>query len=211
VRRSLAAFVAGLLVAGPLAAAPAAPPALERLQSFLTRVQTMRAVFRQQVVSGEKVVEESSGHLVIKRPGRFRFDYEKPYERVVVADGRELRLYEADLDQVTVRPLEKGLGETPAALLTGERDILSRFDVVASWAGEELAWVRLRPRSAESDFESVAIGFRGDVPAELELKDRLGQETRLLLTDVRFNAAVDDKTFVLEVPEGVDVIREGEL
>ncbi len=108
---------------------------MDRLRNFLEHVQTMRAAFRQEVVNGKQVVEEARGHVALKRPGRFRWDYEQPYQRVVVADGERLWLYEADLAQVTVRPLAAGLGETPAALLTGERDVLERFEYVELLVG----------------------------------------------------------------------------
>jgi outer membrane lipoprotein carrier protein len=129
----------------------------------------------------------------------------------VVADGRELWLYEADLEPVTVRPLEAGLGETPAGLLTGERDMLERFEYLSSWSGEGVTWLRLKPKAADSDFDSVAVGFRGDRLVALEINDRLGQQTRVTFTDIEIDRPVADETFRFEVPEGVDVIREGEL
>lgn len=185
---------------------------LERLSGFLDRVQTLSAEFRQvQGPRGEAGGEESRGSLLIKRPGRFRWDYREPYERVVVADGRELWLYEADLAQVTVRSLDAGLGETPAALLTGGREILDRFETVDSWRAEKLDWVRLRPRSTDSDFDSVAIGFDGERIAQLDIDDRLGQQTRIFFSAVSINPRLDDARFVFEVPTGADVIREGDL
>lgn len=185
---------------------------LERLSGFLDRVQTLSAEFRQvQGPRGEAGGEESRGSLLIKRPGRFRWDYREPYERVVVADGRELWIYEADLAQVTVRSLDAGLGETPAALLTGGREILDRFETVDSWRAEKLDWVRLRPRSTDSDFDSVAIGFDGERIAQLDIDDRLGQQTRIFFSAVSINPRLDDARFVFEVPAGADVIREGDL
>ncbi len=208
-------LVAGALLAVLLLIAPdsrAASAGSERLLQFIERVQTMRAAFRQVVTSaGEEAGAEAGGRFLLKRPGRFRWDYQRPYERVVLADGTHLWLYEADLDQVTVRPLAAGLGETPAALLTGGRDVLERFEEIAAWSGDELDWVRLKPRSADSDFESVAIAFAGNRPAQLEIVDRLGQQTRIYLTDVTLNPALTDDAFHFEVPEGADVIREGEL
>ncbi|MFO1355961.1 MAG: outer membrane lipoprotein chaperone LolA [Gammaproteobacteria bacterium] len=201
-----------MIVAMPPAMAATAPDGMVRLEQFLERAQSMRAEFRQEVRNGEQqVVDRAEGRVVLKRPGRFRWDYERPYERVVVADGKRLWLYEADLSQVTVRPLTDALGETPAALLTGDRRILERFERVSSWAGDQLAWVRLRPRAADADFSSVAVAFAGDRPAELVLDDRLGQQTHLYFTDVRLNVPVADDSFAFKVPPGVDVIREGEL
>lgn len=211
-RARLAALLAGAL-AFPAALAAATPQSgLDRLRAFLERAQTLRAEFSQEIVDANRqVVETARGRVVLKRPGRFRWDYQAPYERVVLADGERLWLYEADLQQVTVRPLTAGLGETPAALLTGGREILERFEVVSSWSGEDLAWVRLKPRSTDSDFDAVAIGFRGADPVRLEIDDRLGQQTRIALSAIATNRPVGDDTFRFEVPAGVDVIREGEL
>lgn len=205
---------AGLLLAVLLVpvGAPAASPGWERLERFIERVQSMRASFRQVVsTADDEITEEARGQLLLQRPGRFRWNYEQPYERVVLADGEQLWLYEADLEQVTVRPLAAGLGETPAALLTGGRDVLGRFEELSSWSGDDLTWVRLKPRSADSDFDSVAIAFAGDRPAQLEIVDRLGQHTRVYLTDLSLNPSLGADAFRFEVPAGADVIREGEL
>lgn len=202
-----------LLLGGAASAAAASPPdGMARLEGFLERTRSMRAQFRQEVVNAEQqVVERAEGTMLLKRPGRFRWDYQRPYERVVVADGQLIWLYEADLAQVTVRPLTDALGETPAALLTGDRRILERFERVSTWTGEQLAWVRLRPRASDADFSSVALAFAGERPAELVLEDRLGQQTHLYLTEVRLNAPVADAAFTFKVPPGADVIREGGL
>ncbi len=198
-----------MLAATALAtAAPATPDAMARLQGFLERTRSMQANFRQEVRNGDQqVVDRAEGRMILKRPGRFRWDYERPYERVIVADGQQLWLYEADLDQVTVRPLTDSLGETPAALLTGDRKTLERFELVSSWSGEGLAWVRLRPRAADADFGSVAVAFAGERPVELVLEDRLGQQTHIYLSDVRLNVAMADDRFIFKVPPGADVIH----
>jgi len=206
----LALLAAWAALPGAALAAPAG--GLDRLKEFLGRVETLTADFRQETVGADgQVAETAAGRLQLKRPGRFRWDYTQPYERVVLADGERLWLYEADLEQVTVRPIAAGLGETPAALLTGGRDILERFEVVTQWAGEELAWVRLKPKSSDSDFEAVAIGFAGAQPVRLEIADRLGQQTRVTLSGIATNGRIPDAAFRFDVPKGVDVIREGEL
>jgi outer membrane lipoprotein carrier protein len=204
------AAVLAFALAAPLAGSAADDRGLERLQTFLERTQSMRAGFRQEIVDAAgAVVESSSGRMALKRPNRFRWDYTDPYVRVVVADGERLWLYEADLQQATVRPLTAGLGETPAALLTGDRAALERFTVEQEWSEGGLEWVRLAPRSAESDFEAVAVGFAGDRPAQLDIRDRLGQQTRIHFSEVQLNARLADDAFTFEVPAGVDVIREG--
>lgn len=215
VLRSGAFALLFILATLPAQAADAAKPAgMQRLEQFLERAQSLQARFHQQIVqddaSGQpQIVDSTEGEVLLKRPGRFRWDYSKPYVRSVVADGREIWLYEADLEQATVRPFAEGLGDTPAALLSGRREALDRFEFVNAWSGERLEWVKLKPRAAEADFQSVAIAFAGDKPAQFELTDRLGQQTRIRFSDVKINAPVDEARFRFRVPPGVDVIREG--
>jgi outer membrane lipoprotein carrier protein len=183
-----------------------------RLRDFLDNVTSFEAAFTQEVVdSRQAVVERSGGTVVMQRPGRFRWDYRDPFERVVVADGERIWLYETDLSQVTVRRLTEGLGDTPAALLTGQQNVLSRFAVRRSWQEENLLWVTLEPKSAEADFRAVSLAFAGSELRRLDLDDRFGQRTRLAFSDVRQNHAVGAGVFRLQVPAGVDVIDESEL
>jgi len=204
--------LAVLLLPVAHATTPPAGEGMRRLAAFLDKVHAMRADFRQEVRDDAgQLLEQAEGRVLLARPGRFRWDYERPHERVVLADGEQLWLYEADLDQVTVRPLGDAMGETPAALLTGDRSVLDRFEVVDDWKSGRLAWVRLRPRAADADFAAVAVAFAGEQPAELVLDDRLGQHTRLVFSEVRLNVPVPAESFRFVVPEGADVIREGEL
>ena len=73
--------------------------------------------FSQQVIGpDEEIIEQASGSVALSKPGRFRWDYREPYERIIVADGERVWFYEADLEQVTIRRISRqGLGDTPAA------------------------------------------------------------------------------------------------
>jgi outer membrane lipoprotein carrier protein len=187
-------------------------PGLLRLQNFLDGLTTLTAEFSQEVMNRDlELVEAATGYVVLEKPGRFRWDYQEPFERVIVADGERVWLYEADLEQVTVRRLDAGLGETPAALLTGSVDVLERFAFLGSEADGEVLWVNLGPLSDDADFDSVRLAFAGDLLTRLELHDRLGQTTRLAFADVEQGVAVPNDVFVFDPPDGVDVIDEDEL
>lgn len=183
-----------------------------QLREFVAKLQSLKGDFRQELRGSDgKLIEESSGHLLLSRPGRFRWDYVTPHERVVAADGIHVWLYEADLQQVTERSFERTVGNTPAALLTGEGDIDEQFEFIGTSRRDGTEWVQLRPRSAEADFSSIAVGFVGKRLTGLDLDDRLGQHTRITLTNVELNRPVDLRQFQFKPPPGVDVIREDEL
>jgi len=191
---------------------PAGDDGLAALRAYLDGLDTFSAAFRQQVVSRDlEPIEDARGRVVLKKPGRFRWDYAEPYERVISADGERVWLYEADLEQVTVRRLDAGLGETPAALLTGTADVLDHFHYRGSMIADDVRWLRLEPEAAESDFAAIELGFVGDDLQGILLMDRLGQKTKIDFDDVDTETAVDDDLFRFEPPPGVDVIDENEL
>jgi outer membrane lipoprotein carrier protein len=195
-----------------LAAIPAAAgdDSLSRVEAWLRSVHTLSADFVQVVRSRDgQITSRATGTLSLSRPDRFRWDYRDPYVQVIVADGRNLWLYDADLEQVTVRPLESGLGSTPAMLLSGSGSVSESFTDGPVERDGEWTWCRLVPKQRASDFESVSLGFnrRGELVA-MQLIDKLGQGTELDFSDVALNTQLDPALFQFTPPKGADVIGE---
>ena len=185
---------------------------LDRLRTYLDEFQSLRANFRQEVVNRDmELVEQANGEVILQKPGRFVWNYEQPYERVIMSNGERIWLYETDLEQVTVRRFDQGIGETPASLLTGTADVLDHFEYIDASTVEGLELIQLKPRSPESDFESIILGFDGDNLVQIALLDRLEQRTRLYLTNIERPTTTVADDFVFVIPDGVDVIGESEL
>lgn len=207
--RAGAGLRAGALALLCLASAvAAAEDAVARVDAYLGTLKTLSAGF-EQVVRDDKgqITQRASGRLTLSRPDRFRWDYREPYVQTIVADGRKLWLYDSDLQQVTVRPLEQGLGSTPAMLLSGAgraADAFTSGEVVQRGA---ITWCSLKPKQTGSDFERVALAFdgRGGLVA-MELVDKLGQVTSLAFLDGVRNGRVDASAFRFTPPKGADVI-----
>ena len=90
-----------------LAAGPVMADGLESLSQFMKQARSGRAQFSQAVTSPSKAgqpprVKTSSGSFEFLRPGKFRFDYRKPFVQTLVADGQTLWLHDIDLNQVSV-------------------------------------------------------------------------------------------------------------
>ena len=122
--------VRALVVATVLggAALMARADGLQALERFLKTVQSGRSDFTQVVTApareGQAVRSKtSSGTFEFARPNRFRFDYAKPFEQTIVADGQTLWLHDKDLNQVTSRRQRDALGSTPAALIAAGGDL----------------------------------------------------------------------------------------
>jgi outer membrane lipoprotein carrier protein len=178
-----------------------------KLDEFFQGLQTLQADFRQQLRDSEgRLIEESQGTLAIRRPDRFRWDYLKPHEQVIVADGKRLWLHDVDLEQVTVRPMAQSLAGTPASLLSGSDDLRATFNIEGTETKNKASVVTLVPKRTDTDFKRVRIRFSGKQLDSMELTDTLGQSTTLEFTAVRRNASIDDARFVFSPPPGADVI-----
>ncbi len=209
--KSRAARVRAALLAFTLTLTPItsyAQDALARVDAYLGSLKTLSADFVQIVRDKQgQVTERATGTLSISRPNRFRWDYRQPYAQTIVADGRKLWLYDPDLEQVTVRPLEQGLGATPAMLLSGSGKASDAFKAGAVEKQNDVTWARLMPAQKGSDFERVSLAFdaRNELRA-MELVDKLGQTTTIEFSQVRRGAKLDEALFRFVPPQGADVI-----
>jgi outer membrane lipoprotein carrier protein len=205
--RSIAwSFAAALLPWVAAAQAPADIRAASRLEEALAGLDSWRAGFSQTVTDPQgRVTESADGTVALARPGKFRWDYRTP-EQLIVSDGTTVWLYDADLAQVTVRPAEEALIGTPALLLSGKADLQAEFRVTDGGSEEGLAWSRLEPRDAESDFAELRVGIAGKELRRMVLVDRLGQTTRLAFEHIERNPRLAEGSFRFTAPPGVDVI-----
>ncbi len=182
------------------------------LRNFLESVQTMTAAFEQELFDANRQsIEVAAGTLKLMRPGRFHWTYSEPYERIIVADGERVWMYDTDLEQVTVRDLDAGMGNTPAALLIGDVEVLDNFAVSETTQIDDILWLQLVPVASDGDFERISLGFSRDRLVRLELKDRLGQTTRVEFTDIELNPKLDSDEFRFNIPDGADVIDESAI
>lgn len=198
-----------LAVACLLAAHLANAGAIDKLHQFLDSTRTVRADFTQTVVgrSGRKP-QVSSGVMVISRPGKFRWQIDKPYAQLLVGDGEKIWIHDPDLRQVTVRKAGPTLGGTPAALLAGDSTIEKDFTLREAGELNGLVWVEAVPKAADSGFEKVSLGFSGDELRAMILLDSLGQSSSLVFAHVERNPQLAPSLFRFTPPANTDVIGD---
>jgi len=201
-----------LVAMGPLVHASG----LDSLESFVKSARSGRAEFTQVVTAPAREGQTarsktSSGTFEFSRPSRFRFDYRKPFEQTIVADGQTLWLYDADLRQVTSRKQSQVLASTPAALIAAAPDLGAlRKDFLLEAAPDKdgLQWVQATPKVKEGQLHSVRIGFRGSDLSALEILDGFGQRSVITFTRMELNAGVSPDAFNFKPPAGVDVVKQ---
>jgi outer membrane lipoprotein carrier protein len=220
---SLAAFV--VVMAQMPAPAPAAAGPRLAVKAVVAEVQKrydgaadFRARFTQTLTSaamGRKT--NSAGEVMFKKPGRMRWDYEKPDKSSYVTDGGVLWLYEPEDKQAFKQDL-KG-SQLPAALsfLTGKGKLATEFDI--TFAGKTAYGtpadyvLSLSPKTAQATVKSILfiVDPRTFDVRESVITDAQGNTNDLLFSDIRVNTRLPEATFHFTPPAGTRVIDTGKL
>jgi outer membrane lipoprotein carrier protein len=206
-------LLAGLLatVLGGFVHAAADAAAVARLDRFFDEVETLEGRFAQEVIDERgEATQRGEGRVWLARPGRFRWEYEKPYPQMILADGERLWIYDKELEQVTVKPQREALGAAPIALLDRRSDLEAQFEIRSVERRGELEWITLEPVVKDTEFVRVRMGLDGAVIRRMELLDQFGQTTRIVFSDLQVNRPLDPEVFRFDPPEGVDVLGLGD-
>jgi len=200
----LAAVMAGL--AGPVQAEDAA----QRLEAALKKMDSLSAEFKQTLLDEDKnVVQQSRGTLALQRPGKFAWLYIEPFEQQIVGDGNELWVYDVEIEQVTVKPMDAGISNAPIMILMKQSGVTQQFDVIEVGQRKFLYWVELKPHAADLEYSSIFIGLEDDNVRAMELQDQFGQSTQIVFENMRVGVVHNPATFKFVPPAGVDVFGVG--
>jgi outer membrane lipoprotein carrier protein len=185
------------------------------LDTWLAGLKSLRAQFTQSVKDAQgHATDQSSGELLVLRPGRFRWESHDAAAsagtadsgQVLIADGHNVWFYDRDLQQVTVKPADAALSATPIMLLSGGSEVRKAFEISDAGQKDGLSWLRVKPRASDADFRQAVLGFAGAELRQMILEDKLGQQATLTFSRSQRNAPVTVAEVSFTPPAGVDVI-----
>ncbi|MFA6120250.1 MAG: outer membrane lipoprotein chaperone LolA [Sideroxydans sp.] len=199
-----------LIAALCLAALEAHAAATDKLKSFISATRSAQANFTQEVKDKNgKRLQSASGTMQFVRPSKFRWEYRKPYAQLIVGDGQKFWMYDADLNQVTVKRLDAALGSSPAALLSGSNEIERGFVLSNIQGRDGLEWLQAKPKSNETTFEKILMAFNAKSQlVVMELHDAFGNHTVLRFSELVKNPPMSPQRFKFVPPKGADVLGE---
>jgi outer membrane lipoprotein carrier protein len=151
------------------------------------------------------------GKLLVKKPGKMRWEYTAPEKKLFVSDGRKIYSYIPQDKQVVVSSMPRDdQAPTPALFLTGKGDITRDFNVtfdkVADAPAGSIA-LKLTPKRREPDYESLTLVVE---PKTLNLQmlitvDAQGGRSAFTFSNLKENVGLSDNQFVFQMPRNVDV------
>ena len=184
-------------------AAPALGDPRSELQQRLDALGHLAADFTQaQYGTRGELLEEALGRVRLARP-KFRWELVEPHQQIIVADGETLKVYDPDLEQVSVQPVEEALRDAPLAVLTRSQATLNAEYEVVRLAPERFS---LRPLADDALIAEIILAFDSRQRLQrIAIRGPLGQRTDIRLSRFEDISVVRPSDFELNLPAGVEV------
>ena len=191
-----------------------APELAQALQKKYDGVKDFSADFTHTYEGGvlRKQITER-GRMIIKKPGKMRWQYTAPEEKLFVSDGLKMYSYIPQDKQVivaTVPPDDDAT--TPTLFLAGKGNITRDFapslvELPPGMPPGSKA-LKLVPKAKQSDYDWLVLVVD---PASLDIRglvtfDAQGGKSSFLFTNLKQNLGLADKDFAFKIPRGVDVV-----
>ncbi len=174
------------------------PSGLQKGLEELARVKGFSCTFEQSIVFTDGEKQRYGGELVVARPGKFRWQYNTPYQQLYISNGEGVWLYEPDLMQAQWLDGLDAVDPVVMRLLNGE--VKGDEITLLGSPGEKYTY---HIRIGES--QDVWLALSDGMPAWIESRDALGNRNRITLNHIK-KQQPDASLFHFDVPKGVDVI-----
>jgi outer membrane lipoprotein carrier protein len=180
----------------------------EQMNHFLEKTRSLQANFSQAIMDSQrKRAVKLNGMFYLQRPGLFRWEYKEPVEQLIIADGKQIYMYDKELEQTSTMGQDRALKNTPAQVLSTDGKIEEFFEIIEIGTSVGFSWVELIPKDEESQFIRILLGFSDNRLQRMEMADKFGQIMRLKFTDMVTNPKLDKKLFQFEDPNRYDMIH----
>src|SRR5690606_18836130 len=173
-------------------------------------IDNLSANFQQESLDkNEKLLQKQIGRFVVKRSGEFFWYVNPPYEQHIFSDGGVVKIYDPDLEQLTIKSIDQKTQMIPLLLFSDNaQKIIEQYTVNQIKEGKNPAF-ELIPITNGHFFDRLIVVFLlnpdGHVPQRLEITDSLKQKTRVHFDNAVLNQPLDPGVFMFSIPEGIDV------
>ena len=213
--RFLSAALVLFVSAASAAQSPSAETTAANLQRKYDRVSDFSTDFVHSYRGGVlKQQATERGRLLVKKPGKMRWEYTSPEKKLFVSDGRKIYSYIPLDKQVIVGTMPQGdQAPTPALFLTGRgnitRDFNVAFDKVPDAPAGSVA-LKLTPKRREPEYESLTLVVDSQT-LNLQMLitvDAQGGRSAFTFSNLKENVGLADNQFVFQMPRNVDVVTQ---
>ena len=166
---------------------------------------------QESILKAMAVTDTASGRLMVRQPGKMRWEYLVPDPQTIITDGKELWVYRPQENQVLVGKAPSFFGEGKGAgFLSNIKTVRKSFQLSLEPATDPNQY-RLKLLPNKSSVELMAVEL--DIVKKTYDLVRIttfnvyGDETRIELKNVSFDDPPPEGLFRFDVPEGADVLQ----
>ena len=200
-------FALGLYLATFIVVANESGPARSELEKFAAELERFQADFTQTVKSQNgSVQDQTRGQVWLQSPDKLRWVYTGDFPEIIVADGKNIWIYDVSLEQVTVKPQSDQASNSPLMILADVSQLDAQFQVTELGEFEDMMLLELKSLDSESEFERILLGLESRGIRMMAMEDAFGQRTEIQFENVLINQPADPELFLFTPPEGTDVV-----
>ncbi|WP_375460896.1 outer membrane lipoprotein carrier protein LolA [uncultured Enterovirga sp.] len=166
---------------------------VDRANVALNGVQSMSATFTQTGGEGRQL----TGTVYVQRPGKLRFEYNKPSTMEIVSDGSTVLVRDRKLNTSDPYPVS----QTPLKFLLSSRIDLARESRIRSVGREgNGVQVTIEDSSTLGGTSRITLSFDADLTTlrRWRVVDPQGYTTTVALSGIEKNKPLDPKIFMLQ-------------
>lgn len=150
----------------------------QQLVQLLSQLHSMQAKFVQNSYDNTgRLLQKSVGVMALQRPGKFRWETKSPSHQLIIADGTNIWIYDADLKQASKKNMSTSSQSTnPASLLSGSTEALQQRFSITKMNKANGDWFELKPITKNDMFEWIQLHFKNNQLIGMILSDNLNQK-----------------------------------
>ena len=202
-----AVLLPGLFLATFIVLAGESGPARSELEKFAGELERFKADFTQTVMSQDgSIQDKTQGQVWLQSPDKLRWVYSGEFPEIIVADGKNIWIYDVSLEQVTVKPQSGQATDSPLMILADVSQLDKQFKVTEMGEFEDMLLLELRSLDSESEFERILLGLEPGGIRMMAMEDAFGQRTEIQFENALVNPPAEPDQFLFSPPEGADVV-----
>ena len=202
-----AVLLSGLFLATFIVLAGESGPARSELEKFAGELERFKADFTQTVMSQDgSIQDKTQGQVWLQSPDKLRWVYSGEFPEIIVADGKNIWIYDVSLEQVTVKPQSDQATDSPLMVLADVSQLDQQFKVTEMGEFEDMLLLELRSLDGESEFERILLGLEPGGIRMMTMEDAFGQRTEIQFENTLVNPPAEPDQFLFTPPEGTDVV-----
>ena len=203
--------ISAILLLSPVVFATTLDDILAGLENRYSGTGFSAEFFQISTLKAMQIKETASGRLFVKRPGKMRWEYDRPERQVIITDGKKLWIYRPDDNQVMIGKAPAFFGDGKGAgFLSNIRQIRQNFELSLQTKSKESNFIiKLIPKEKTYDISTVYLSIvpqTFDVVQVITLNE-YDDETQIDLHDITYNQNQPDSLFTLQIPEGADIVQ----